>query len=176
MADQLDTLLSEQRRFPPPAKFAAAANGQAELYQAAERDSEAFWAEQARALVWIRPWDRVLEWKPPHAKWFVGGKLNVSANCLDRHLEGPTRDKAALIWEGEPGDRRVLTYQDLAREVGKAANALKRLGVEKATQISTELCVSVKTVSTYRARIMEKMNMKSNADLTYYAVSQGLLD
>jgi acetyl-CoA synthetase len=136
MADQLDTLLSEQRRFPPPAKFAAAANGQAELYQAAERDSEAFWAEQARALVWIRPWDRVLEWKPPHAKWFVGGKLNVSANCLDRHLDGPTRNKAALIWEGEPGDRRVLTYWDLAREVRKAANALKRLGVKPGDRVA----------------------------------------
>jgi acetyl-CoA synthetase len=136
MAGQLETLLSEQRRFPPSAAFASAANGKAELYQAAERDREGFWAEQARALEWIRPWDRVLEWNPPHAKWFVGGKLNVSANCLDRHLDGPTRNKAALIWEGEPGDRRVLTYWDLAREVRKAANALKRLGVTKGDRVA----------------------------------------
>ena len=136
MADQLETLLSEQRRFPPSAAFTAAANGKAELYRAAERDREGFWAEQALALQWIRPWDRVLEWTPPHAKWFVGGKLNVSANCLDRHLDGPTRNKAALIWEGEPGDRRVLTYWDLAREVRKAANALKRLGVTKGDRVA----------------------------------------
>jgi acetyl-CoA synthetase len=136
MADQLDTLLSEQRRFPPPAEFAAAANATEALYRTAARDHQGFWAEQARALQWIRPWDRVLEWTPPHAKWFVGGKLNVSANCLDRHLGGPTRDRAALIWEGEPGERRVLTYQDLAREVGKAANALKRLGVEKGDRVA----------------------------------------
>jgi acetyl-CoA synthetase len=139
MADQLATLLSEQRRFPPPAAFASSANGTEELYRAAERDREAFWAEQARALQWIRPWDQVLEWKPPHAKWFVGGKLNVSANCLDRHLVGPTRNKAALIWEGEPGDHRVLTYWDLARETRKAANALKRLGVEKGDRVAIYL-------------------------------------
>ncbi len=136
MADQLETLLSEQRRFPPPAEFAAAANASEALYRTAARDHQGFWAEQARALQWIRPWDRVLEWTPPHAKWFVGGKLNVSANCLDRHLDGPTRNKAALIWEGEPGDRRVLTYWDLAREVRKAANALKRLGVRPGDRVA----------------------------------------
>ena len=139
MTDQLATLLSELRRFPPPAGFASSANGKEELYRAAERDREGFWAEQARVLQWIRPWDRVLDWNPPHAKWFVGGKLNVSANCLDRHLAGPTRNKAALIWEGEPGDHRVLTYWDLAREVRKAANALKRLGVEKGDRVAIYL-------------------------------------
>ena len=133
---QLDTLLTEQRRFPPPAGFAAAANAREELYRLAERNQEAFWAEQARTLQWIRPWDRVLEWTPPHAKWFVGGQLNAAANCLDRHLDGPTRNKAALIWEGEPGDRRVLTYWELAREVRKAANALKRLGVQKGDRVA----------------------------------------
>ena len=133
---QLDTLLTEQRRFPPPAGFATAANAREELYRLAERNQEAFWAEQARALQWIRPWDRVLEWTPPHAKWFVGGQLNAAANCLDRHLDGPTRNKAALIWEGEPGDRRVLTYWELAREVRKAANALKRLGVQKGDRVA----------------------------------------
>jgi acetyl-CoA synthetase len=139
VTDQLATLLSELRRFPPPAGFASSANGKEELYRAAERDREGFWAEQARVLQWIRPWDRVLDWNPPHAKWFVGGKLNVSANCLDRHLAGPTRNKAALIWEGEPGDHRVLTYWDLAREVRKAANALKRLGVEKGDRVAIYL-------------------------------------
>jgi acetyl-CoA synthetase len=139
MSDQLDTLLFEQRRFPPPATFAAEANGTRALYEAAARDLEGFWAEQARTLDWIRPWERVLEWTPPHAKWFVGGKLNVSANCLDRHLAGPLRNKAAIIWEGEPGDRRVLTYWDLAREVRRAANALKKLGVRKGDRVAIYL-------------------------------------
>ena len=138
-SDQLDTLLSEQRRFPPPESFVAQANGSRALQHAAERDREGFWAEQARALQWIRPWDRVLEWEPPHAKWFVGGQLNAAANCVERHLNGPTRNKAALIWEGEPGDRRVLTYWDLAREVRKTANALKRLGVTKGDRVAIYL-------------------------------------
>ncbi len=138
-SDQLDTLLSEQRRFPPPESFVAHANGSRELQQAAERDREGFWAEQARALQWIRPWDRVLEWQPPHAKWFLGGQLNAAANCVERQLNGPTRNKAALIWEGEPGDRRVLTYWDLAREVRKAGNALKRLGVTKGDRVAIYL-------------------------------------
>ena len=139
MRDQLDTLLSEQRRFPPPAAFASRAEGTQALYEAAERDREGFWAEQARSLEWMRPWDRVLEWAPPHAQWFVGGKLNVAANCLDRHLAGPLRNKAAIIWEGEPGDRRVLTYWDLAREVRRAANALKQLGVQKGDRVAIYL-------------------------------------
>ena len=113
MTDQLDTLLSEQRRFPPSPDFAHKANATKALYDAAARDRLGFWEEQARALDWIAPWSRVLEWNLPHAKWFVGGKLNVSANCLDRHLAGPRRNKAAIIWEGEPGDRRALTYWDL---------------------------------------------------------------
>ena len=135
MTDQLDTLLSEQRRFPAPPAFAGQANATRALYEAADRDRETFWAQQARALDWIEPWKKVLEWKLPHAKWFVGGKLNASANCLDRHLDGPTRNKAALIWEGEPGDRRVLTYWDLAREVRRCANALKGLGVRKGDRV-----------------------------------------
>ena len=139
MTDQLDTLLSEQRRFPPAPAFAAQANATAALYEAAARDREGFWAEQARALEWIRPWDKVLEWTLPHAKWFVGGQLNVAANCLDRHLAGPLRNKAAIIWEGEPGDRRVLTYWDLAREVRRAANALKQLGVRKGDRVGIYL-------------------------------------
>ena len=137
--DQLATLLSEQRRFPPPPDFAARANATAAMHQAAARDREGYWAEQARALDWIRPWDRVLEWNPPHAKWFVGGKLNVSANCLDRHLTGPRRNKAAIIWEGEPGDRQVLTYWELAREVNRCANALRRLGIKRGDRVAIYL-------------------------------------
>jgi acetyl-CoA synthetase len=139
MTDQLDTLLSEQRRFPPDPAFAAQANATRALYEAGARDPEAFWAEQARTLDWMRPWHRVLEWDPPHAKWFVGGRLNAAANCLDRHLTGPLRNKAAIIWEGEPGDRRVLTYWDLAREVRRAANALRQLGVRKGDRVAIYL-------------------------------------
>ena len=127
MSDQLETLLSEQRRFPTTVEFASRSAATAALY-AAGKSPEQFWEDQAKSLEWMSPWSQVLDWKPPHAKWFVGGKLNVSVNCLDRHLRGPRRNKAAIIWEGEPGDRRVLTYWDMAREVGRCANALKRLG------------------------------------------------
>jgi acetyl-CoA synthetase len=139
LANQLSTLLSEQRRFPPDPAFAAAANTSHVLYEAAGRDREGFWAEQARALDWVRPWDRVLEWTPPHAKWFVGGRLNAAANCLDRHLAGPIRNKAAILWEGEPGDRRTLTYWELAREVRRAANGLRKLGVRKGDRVAIYL-------------------------------------
>jgi acetyl-CoA synthetase len=139
MNEQIDTLLTEARRFPPPSAFTAQANGTEQLYQAAARDREGFWAEQARALEWMTPWSRVLEWKVPHAKWFVGGKLNVSANCLDRHLKTARRNKAAIIWEGEPGDRRVLTYWDLWREVNRCAAGLKRLGVKKGDRVAIYL-------------------------------------
>src|SRR6476661_854948 len=136
MNDQIDTLLIEQRRFPPPRTFAARANATASLYQDAQRDWKRFWEDQARALEWMSPWSRVLDWKIPHAQWFVGGKLNVSANCLDRHLAGPRRNKAALIWEGEPGDRRTFTYFDLHREVCRFANVLKALDVKKGDRVA----------------------------------------
>jgi acetyl-CoA synthetase len=139
LANQLDTLLSEQRRFPPDPAFAAAANTSHVLYQSAARDREGFWAEQAHTLDWTRPWDRVLEWTPPHAKWFVGGRLNAAANCLDRHLAGPIRNKAAILWEGEPGDRRTLTYWELAREVRRAGNGLRKLGVRKGDRVAIYL-------------------------------------
>jgi acetyl-CoA synthetase len=139
MTDQLTTLLSETRRFPPPAAFAGQANAQPELYRRAQADRLGFWEEQARTLDWITPWSAVLEWNRPHAKWFVGGKLNVSANCLDRHLNGPRRYKAAIVWEGEPGDRRVLTYWDLHREVNRCANALKSLGVKAGDRVAIYL-------------------------------------
>jgi acetyl-CoA synthetase len=139
MSGQLMTLLSEERLFPPPPAFVERGNATQALYDSAARDRLEFWAEQARALEWIEPWTQVLEWQPPHAKWFVGGKLNAATNCLDRHLAGPRRNKAAIIWEGEPGDRRVLTYWELAREVNRCGNALRRLGVRKGDRVAIYL-------------------------------------
>ena len=139
MTDRLETLLSEQRRFEPSAAFSAQANAGAALYQRAAADPLAFWATEARTLDWIQPFGEVLDWKPPHARWFADGQLNVSANCLDRHVRTARRNKAAIIWEGEPGDRRVMTYWELAREVGRAANALRRLGVNKGDRVAIYL-------------------------------------
>ncbi len=139
MTDQIDTLLEENRTFPPPPEFAAASVATPALYEAASDDRLAFWEEQAKALDWIRPWDTVLEWTPPHAKWFVGGQLNVAVNCLDRHLGGPRRDKPAIIWEGEPGDTRVLTYAQLSVEVNRCANALRTLGVGRGDRVAIYL-------------------------------------
>src|SRR5262245_16208884 len=122
----IESVLKEERSFPPPAEFAAVANVDAaereRLCAWAARDPEGFWAETARALDWVTPWSQVLDWTYPWAKWFVGGRLNLATNCLDRHLRGPRRNKAALIWEGEPGDKRTLTYQQLHREVCRFAN------------------------------------------------------
>src|SRR5690606_10154105 len=129
---EISALLTEERRFPPSDEFRAAANwNDPAIYDRAAADPEAFWAEQARELEWIEPFTTVLEWKAPDAKWFVGGKLNASVNCVDRHVRNGRRNKAALIWEGEPGDRRTYTYFDLQREVCKFANVLKGLGVKK---------------------------------------------
>src|SRR6267143_265857 len=133
-------LLREDRAFPPPASFRARAHVQDEhIYDDAERDPEAFWAKFAAELEWSRPWDKVLDWQPPHAKWFVGGQLNVAVNCLDRHVRGARRNKAALIWEGEPGDRRTMTYFDLYRQVSAFANVLKSLGVRKGDRVAIYL-------------------------------------
>ncbi len=139
MTDQIDTLLTEQRSFSPDASFQEAALGAADLYAAASTDRLAFWADQARALDWITPWKEVLNWTLPHARWFDGGQLIVAANCLVRLLHGPRRQKAAIMWDGEPVDRRVYTYWDLAREVGRAANALKTLGVTKGDRVAIYL-------------------------------------
>jgi len=133
----LDTLLDETRVFPPPEGFRSAAHCSTDaLYEAAARDPEGFWASFAEQLDWFRRWDRVLEWKPPHAKWFVGREINASVNCLDRHIASARRNKAALIWEGEPGERRTLTYWDLYREVNKFANVLKKLGVRRGDRVA----------------------------------------
>ena len=132
----IESVLQETRVFPPPPEFARTAHiGSLDQYRAlwerARDDPDAFWAEQAGVIHWFQTWDRVLDWKPPFARWFVGGQTNAAYNCIDRHCEGPSKNKAAIVWEGEPGDRRVLRYQDLLREVSKFANVLKELGVKK---------------------------------------------
>jgi acetyl-CoA synthetase len=136
----IDVLLNETRSFPPPPHFQRAAHVRdTALYERAERDPEGFWAEWARTLEWSKPWNTVLEWTPPHAKWFLGGQLNVSVNCVDRHVRGPARNRAALIWEGEPGDHRTLTYWELYREVQQLANVLKSLGVRRGDRVGIYL-------------------------------------
>ena len=138
--NDIDVLLQENRRFEPDAAFRLAANAPStDIYQKAALDYERYWASMAGELEWIRRWDTVLEWKPPHAKWFVGGELNVAANCVDRHVGGPRRNKPALIWEGEPGDSRTLTYWDLYVEVSRFANVLKARGIEKGDRVAIYL-------------------------------------
>jgi acetyl-CoA synthetase len=134
---EIDALLSEKRVLPPSAAWRENARvTDAHVYDRAAADPEAFWAAFATELDWIQPWTKVLDWQPPHARWFVGGRLNVSANCLDRHVRTARRNKAALIWEGEPGDRRTLTYFDLHRQVCQFANVLKSLGVNKGDRVA----------------------------------------
>jgi acetyl-CoA synthetase len=134
---EYDDLLREDRSFPPSAAFKAQAHvSDASIYTEAERDPEGYWERFARELEWTSPWSRVLDWQPPHAKWFVGGRLNASVNCVDRHARGSRGTKPAIIWEGEPGDRRTLTYQDLLRDVSRFANVLKARGVQKGDRVA----------------------------------------
>ncbi len=138
---QVDTVMQERRLFPPTAEFAAKARiGSLAEYEAlwneANADIESFWGELAAELHWFKPYSKVLEWNEPFAKWFVGGQTNASYNCLDAHLDGPRRNKAALIWEGEPGDQRTLTYQQLHREVCKFANVLVQQGIHRGDVVS----------------------------------------
>src|SRR5579862_8363121 len=140
-SNAIDSVLNEQRIFEPPPEFRAASQikSRAEyerLYQEAKDDPESFWDKIARELHWFKAWDRVLEWKLPFAKWFLGGELNLSYNCLDRHVATWRKNKAAILWEGEPGDSRTLTYQQLLREVAKCANVLKSLGVKKGDRVA----------------------------------------
>ncbi len=135
----LDNLSTESRVFAPPEDFAAQANATADLYQA-DADREAFWAQQADRLHWDQPFEQVLDWSnAPFAKWFVGGKLNVAYNCVDRHVEAGHGDQVAFYWEGEPGDSRTITYADLQREVCKTANALLSLGLRAGDRVAIQL-------------------------------------
>src|SRR6202521_2515309 len=134
---EISALLHEDRVFNPPASFGERANVRDTApYEDAERDVEGFWAKFASELEWSRPWTKVLDWNPPDAKWFVGGQINASVNCVDRHVRTARRNKAALIWEGEPGDRRTLTYFDLFRQVSAFANVLKSLGVKRGDRVA----------------------------------------
>ena len=138
--EAIKALLTENRLFAPPKEFVKRATVRdAKIYKEAAKSPEKYWAKMAGELRWMKPWKKILEWKPPHAKWFVGGKLNVSDNCLDRHLTTWRRNKAALIWEGEPGDERVFTYEQLHREVCKFANVLKSLGIRICDRVNIYL-------------------------------------
>jgi len=141
MSDAIESLLAEGRTFPPPPGFAERALiHDARVHDEAEADPEAFWAEQARTLLdWDEPWHTVLEWQLPFAKWFVGGKLNVSVNCLDRHVDAGHGDQVAYHWEGEPGDTRTITYAQLLDDVSRLANALLELGVRKGDRVNIYL-------------------------------------
>jgi acetyl-CoA synthetase len=137
---EIDALLREDRHFDPPPAFAAAALVRdPSVYDEAARDPEAFWAGFARELEWQRPFTKVLEWNPPHARWFADGQLNACVNCVDRHTRGARRNKAAIVWEGEPGDHRTLTYFDLYRQVSMFANVLKSFGVGKGDRVAIYL-------------------------------------
>ncbi|HEU4918862.1 MAG TPA: acetate--CoA ligase [Candidatus Limnocylindrales bacterium] len=134
---EIEALYGEGQAFPPDPAFAAQANATADLYEEAERDVEAFWAKIARERIdWSTPFETTLEWDLPFAKWFVGGELNVSYNCVDRHVERGLGNKVAYHWIGEPGDTRTITYADLHREVQKAANALRELGIGKGDRVA----------------------------------------
>jgi len=136
--DTIANLSIETRTFPPSAEFAASAHvNDQSIYDRAAADLEGFWAEEAKRLDWYKPWDSVLEWDPPFAKWFEGGQINVSYNCLDRHVEQGRGDRIAYYWEGEPeDDRKTITYKELLDEVCKAANALKQLGVKRGDRVA----------------------------------------
>src|SRR6266851_4130995 len=140
MHDNIESHLIEKRVFKPPQDFAKKAriknlDQYRRMYRESINQPAKFWAREASELVWRVPWKKVLEWKAPFAKWFVSGKLNISENCLDRHLTGPRRNKAAIIWEGEPGDKRTLTYQQLHQEVCRFANVLKRNKIKKGDRV-----------------------------------------
>jgi acetyl-CoA synthetase len=137
----IESVLKEERVFEPRKEFSAQAHigsiqEYEKFYQQAQDDPEGFWASMAKELDWFKPWEKVLEWNPPFAKWFVGGRTNIAHNCLDRHLTTGRKNKAAIIWEGEPGDERTLTYQALHREVCKFANVLKQIGVQTGDRVA----------------------------------------
>jgi acetyl-CoA synthetase len=140
-SQNIDSILTEKRSFPPPPEFSKSAHIKSKeeydkICARAAADPEGFWADIARELHWFKPWDKVLEWKAPWAKWFLGGKINLSYNCLDRHVETWRKNKAALIWESEPGEVRTYTYQQLLTEVQKFANVLKSLGIKSGDRVA----------------------------------------
>src|SRR5437660_5970396 len=141
MSQSIDSILKENRIFQPSPEFSNQAHIKSleqyeQLYREAEENPEAFWGRIAEELHWFRKWDRVLDWKAPWAKWFEGGLINLSYNCLDRHVATWRRNKAAIIWEAEPGEVRTLTYQQLLLEVSKFANVLKSLGIAKGDTVA----------------------------------------
>ena len=137
---ELEVLLGDEQIFDPPPEFAAQANaGDPSIYEEAERDPEGWWAGWAEKLDWAEPWNQVLDWNAPWAKWFVGGKLNVSHNCLDRHVDAGIGGRVAYFWEGEDGERRTITYADLLEMTKRFANVLKELGVERDDRVAIYL-------------------------------------
>ena len=139
-SNTFEALLKEKRTFNPKKDFIEQANIKSRaIYQKAKKDNEIFWETFANELHWFRKWKITLSGKPPFAQWFIGGKINVSYNCIDRHIHTSRKNKAAIIWEGECGDSRVLTYWDLYREVNKFSNVLKNLGVKKGDRVTIYL-------------------------------------
>src|SRR5437588_7441782 len=129
----IETMQVEVRRYPPDPEFSKQANAQPDIYK---KGFDEFWTEESKRISFFEPWKQLYEWKPPYAKWFIGGKLNVCYNCVDRHVESGLKDKVAYFWEGEPeDDRREITFGQLQKEVVRFANALKKLGVKKGTHV-----------------------------------------
>src|SRR4051794_21749253 len=154
--DAIEALYGEDRTFPPPPEFEARALVQdEEIYRRAEADFEGFWEEQAKTLEWSEPWSKVLEWDAPFAKWFIGGKINASVNCVDRHVAAGRGDRIAYYFEGEPGDRRTMTYAELLAEVCRCANALKELGVKRGDRVAIymSMCLELPVAMLACARI-----------------------
>ena len=136
IGDSIENLSQENRLFPPSPEFAAQANAKPDLYAHADKDRLAFWEEQARELTWDKPWDRVLEWNSPYAKWFIGGKINASVNALDRHVAAGRGERIAFHFEGEPGDTRTITYSQMLDDVSQAAHALTELGINAGDRVA----------------------------------------
>ncbi len=135
-SDSLENLSYEDRTFSPTPSFIAQANVKADIYDLADSDRIAFWAKQAERLSWDKKWDQIVDWQLPFAKWFIGGKLNASYNCLDRHIAAGLGNRVAFYFEGEPGDTRQITYAQLLNEVCKAANALRSLGIKQGDRVA----------------------------------------
>jgi acetyl-CoA synthetase len=136
LSDTIAALLAENRKFAPPQTFAEKAFfNDPSIYERAAADPVTYWEDWARKLDWYEPWTKALEWNPPFAKWFLGGKLNACHNCVDRHVAAGAGASTAIVWEGEPGDVRTITYEELLRDVSRLANALKALGVQKGDRV-----------------------------------------